>query len=94
MVEADKAQTLSQAYQELVRATNDEDHASVLEQSTLILQTDDGEKTLGARRAKLVSLIKKREFDQAMQFLGSHESTRKQCQVEAAYILHRKDQNK
>ena len=79
MVEADKAQTLSQAYQELVRATNDEDHASVLEHSTLILQTDDGEKTLGARRAKLVSLIKKREFDQAMQFLGSHESTRKQC---------------
>ena len=63
MVEADKAQTLSQAYQELVKATNDVDHSAVLDQASLILQTDDGEMTLGARRAKLVSLIKKREFD-------------------------------
>mmetsp|Transcript_21751 Transcript_21751/g.26817 ORF Transcript_21751/g.26817 Transcript_21751/m.26817 type:complete len:82 (+) Transcript_21751:220-465(+) len=27
-------------------------------------------------------------------FLNSHDSTKKQCIVEAAYILHRKDQNK
>lgn len=54
----------------------------------------DSEKTGGARRAKLVSLIKKREFDEALTFLNSHESTKKNCAVEAAYILHRKDQNK
>ena len=95
MVEADKIQTLSGAYAELVKSTAAYNHADVMVHASAILDAEpDGEKTGGARRAKLVSLIKKREFDEALTFLNSHESTRKACQVEAAYIMHRKDQNK
>ena len=59
-----------------------------------MLALEDNEKTNGARKAKLVSLIKKREFEKALEFLNKHEFTRKNCMIEAAYILHRQDQNK
>jgi len=75
-----------------MKATEADNHAEVLAQATTILDAEaDIEKTGGARRAKLVSLIKKRDFDEALTFLNSHEFTRKSCVVEAAYILHRKD---
>lgn len=72
----------------------DDDHAKTESSSTTILSIDQSEKTNGAMRAKLISLIKKREFVAALEFLNKHAYTKKNCMVEAAYILHRQDQNK
>ena len=91
---ADKAQTLSTAYGALSTALADGDHATVTESTSTILECEDSEKTDGARRAKLVSLIKRREFTEAMQFLNKHDTIKKSCMVEAAYIMHRQDLNK
>ena len=96
MVEAnqDQAQALSDAYNNLRQATEDDDHAKVLSNADIILAIDGSEKTLGARKAKLNSLIKKRDFVEAMTFLNKNDYTKKNCMVEACYILHRQDQNK
>ena len=59
-----------------------------------ILELEGSEKTIGARKARVISLIKKREFAQALDFLNKNEYTRKNCMIEAAYILHRQDLNK
>ena len=93
MVEAnkDQAQELSDAYTALCKAVAEDDHAKVAESTTAILQVDTGEKTDGAKRAYLTSLIKRREFKQATEFLAKHDYTKKNCQIEAAYILHRQD---
>ena len=93
MVEAnkDQAQELSDAYTALCQAVAEDDHAKVAESTTAILQVDNGEKTDGAKRAHLTSLIKRREFKQATEFLAKHDYTKKNCQIEAAYILHRQD---
>ena len=91
MVESvqNQAQAISDAYGQLKQATAEDDHVKVAQLTSQILAIDDSEKTLGARRARLISLIKQREFVQAMQFLNKHDSTKKGCMVEAAYILHR-----
>ena len=96
MVEAqgNSAQALSDAYVGLQQAVADENHTKIDEHASQILEIDASEKTNGARRAKLTSLIKKREFDQAMQYLQKNDYLKKNCMVEAAYILHRQDQNK
>ena len=96
MVEAnqDQAQALSNAYTDLRQATTDDDHAKVLASADIILAIDDSERTHGARKAKLTSLIKKRDFVEALKFLNKNEYTKKNCMVEACYILHRQDQNK
>ena len=47
-----------------------------------VLDIADNPKTNGARKAKLVSLIKKREFVKALEFLNKHEFTRKNCMIE------------
>ena len=67
----------------------DDDHAQVDKLTSQILAIDDSEKTQGARRAKLISLIKKREFTEALDFLNKSDVTKKGCLIEAAYILHR-----
>ena len=96
MVEAapDQAQTLSDAYEGLQKALAEENLDKVNEFATQILEIDSSDKTNGAKRAKLTCLIKKRDFSGAMQFLNKHEFTKKNCMTEAAYILHRQDQNK
>ena len=85
---------MSDAYNQLTKAINDEDHTVIETSASQVLALEDNEKTNGARKAKLVSLIKKREFEKALEFLNKHEFTRKNCMIEAAYILHRQDQNK
>ena len=96
MVEAnqDQAQALSKAYSELKQAMADDEHAKVDECTAQILEIDDSERTIGARRARIISLIKRREFAQALQLLNKNDVTKKNCMIEAAYILHRQDQNK
>ena len=96
MVEATQgpAQTLSNAYKDLRQAIEDNDHANADASASTILEIDGSDKTLGARRAKLISMIKRREFAEATQFLNKHDYTRRNCMVEAAYILHRQDLNK
>lgn len=96
MVEATEnpAQTLSDAYDVLQKAMAEDDYAKVDESATQILALDASEKTDGAKHAKLVSMVKQRQFTEATKYLNKHEYTRKQCIVEAAYILHRQNQNK
>ena len=69
----------------------EDDHATVSSSANTILGVEKGEKTDGAKRALLISMIKKREFKEAIEFIGKHDYTKKHCQVETAYILHRQD---
>jgi len=64
-VNQDQAQALSNAYAELVKSTANDDHAKVCEVATRILEIDNSERTETAQHAKLISLIKKREFVEA-----------------------------
>ena len=69
----DQAQALSGAYQELIKATADCDHVRVAEVSKSILEIEKSEKTEGAQRAHLISLIKKREFSDALLYLNKSD---------------------
>ena len=82
---------MSDAYKNLVQAMADDEHAKVETSASAILEIQSSDKTLGAIKAKLLSLIKKRDFAAALQFLNKNDYTKKNCQVEAAYILHRQD---
>ena len=64
-VNQDQAQALSNAYTELVRLTADDDHTKVSEVASRILEIDSSQRTETAQQAKLISLIKKREFVEA-----------------------------
>lgn len=64
-VNQDQAQALSNAYAELVKSTADDDHTKVSEVASRILEIDSSQRTETAQHAKLISLIKKREFVEA-----------------------------
>ena len=64
-VNQDQAQALSNAYAELVKLTADDDHTKVSEVASKILEIDSSQRTETAQHAKLISLIKKREFVEA-----------------------------
>ena len=87
----DPARVLSDAYEALLKAVSEEDYAQVDESVIQILALDSSERTDGAKHAKLVSLIKRREFEEALTFLNKHDFTKKNCMTEAAYILHRQN---
>ena len=57
----------------------EDDHALVSQSANAILEIEKGEKTDGAKRAMLTSMIKRREFKEAMEFISKHDFTKKNC---------------
>ena len=75
MVEAakDPAQVMSDSYAALGKAVDDSDHQAVKRLTEDILAIEKSDKTAGAIKAKFVSLIKTRSFDEALQFAKSQQ---------------------
>ena len=91
MVEAtkDPQQAMSDSYAALEKAIGADDHQSVKKLTDEILSIDLSEKTACAIQAKFISLIKTRNFDEALQFANKHQKLKQENMVEIAYILHR-----
>ena len=91
MVEAtkDPQQVMSDSYAALEKAIQDSDHQAVKKLTDEILSIDTSDKTACAIQAKFISLIRTRNFDEALQFANKQQRLKQENMVELAYILHR-----